>query len=172
MYHNIWNWLVNVGLVNICFNNQTLSLQNCRVARFDKWPLIMIDKRRRDDTTVCLVWPWHDLSSPRTSVHIWQLAPQPYLATWPGPVDLGFLLPGVEKSKLLVGLLGLINFMLALLLSYFFFLLGFFGCFFVLVIFSLLPSSTFYIGYWIQLFFFSPNIEFVLVLIAIKHCST
>ena len=37
-------------LFTFCFDKQSFGLQKCSVACFDKWPLIMIDKRGRDDT--------------------------------------------------------------------------------------------------------------------------
>ena len=49
-------------VITLWFDKQTFGFQKYSVACFDKLPLIMIDKRRRDDTrhtTVCLVWPWH-----------------------------------------------------------------------------------------------------------------
>ena len=49
----ILNWLVRIAvtaLFTLWFDKQTFGFQKYSVACFDKWPLIMIDKRRRDDT--------------------------------------------------------------------------------------------------------------------------
>ena len=49
----ILNWLVCIGvtaLFTLWFDKQTFDFQKYSVACFDKCPLIMIDKRRRDDT--------------------------------------------------------------------------------------------------------------------------
>ena len=49
----ILNWLVGVGvtaLFTLWFDKQTFVFQKYSVACFDKWPLMIIDKRRRDDT--------------------------------------------------------------------------------------------------------------------------
>ena len=47
------NWCVHVAvtvLVTFWFDIQTFGFQQCSVVCFDKGPLIMIDKCRRDDT--------------------------------------------------------------------------------------------------------------------------
>ena len=50
-HFDILNWLVRVGvtaLFALWFDKQTFVFQKYSVACFDKSPLIMIDKRRRD----------------------------------------------------------------------------------------------------------------------------
>ena len=48
------------ALLKFWFGKQTFGFQKCSVACFDKWLLIIIDKRREWWlTTVCQVWPWH-----------------------------------------------------------------------------------------------------------------
>ena len=47
----ISNWLVRVAvttLFTLLFDKQRFGFQKYSVACFDKWPLIMIDKRRHD----------------------------------------------------------------------------------------------------------------------------
>ena len=49
----ILNWRVLVAvtaLFTFWFDKQRFGFQKCSVACFDKWPLIIIDERRRDDT--------------------------------------------------------------------------------------------------------------------------
>ena len=52
-HFHILNWLIRIAvaaLFTLSFGKQTFGFQKYSVACFDKWPLIMIDKRRRDDT--------------------------------------------------------------------------------------------------------------------------